>query len=95
MFRLSILGEDISNSSALLDLVDIDVYLIHACGFTFPSCPMPGVGLGRRAFSFCPAPGPSLGVLLPLPDTPVSGGLPMPRCYCHLWLVPLIALTLH
>ena len=38
--------EDISGSSALTDPDDLGVYLIRACGYTTPSCPIPGVGLG-------------------------------------------------
>ena len=39
-------AEDISGSSALTDPEDLGVYLIRACGYTTPSCPIPGVGLG-------------------------------------------------
>ena len=39
-------AEDISSSSALTDPDDLGVYLIRACGYTTPSCPIPGVGLG-------------------------------------------------
>ena len=38
--------EDISGSSALTDPDDLGVYLIRACGYTTPSRPIPGVGLG-------------------------------------------------
>ena len=38
--------KDISGSSALSDPDDLGVYLIRACGYTTPSCPIPGVGLG-------------------------------------------------
>ena len=38
--------EDISGSSALTDPDDLGVYLIRACGYTSPFCPIPGVGLG-------------------------------------------------
>ena len=40
------IAEDISGSSALTDPDDLGVYLIRACGYTTPSCPIPGVGLG-------------------------------------------------
>ena len=41
--RLPILptAEDISSSSALTDPDDLGVYLIRACGYTTPSCPIP------------------------------------------------------
>ena len=39
-------AEDISGSSALTDPDDLGVYLIRAWGYTTPSCPIPGVGLG-------------------------------------------------
>ena len=38
--------EDISGASALTDPDDLGVYLIRACGFTTPACPVPGMGLG-------------------------------------------------
>ena len=38
--------KDISGSSALTDPDDLGVYLIRACGYNSPSCPIPGVGLG-------------------------------------------------
>ena len=56
------IAEDISGASALTDPDDLGVYLIRACGFTTPACPVPGVGLGG---------------LTPPPDSPVLGGLPL------------------
>ena len=38
--------EDISGSSALTDPGELGVYLIRACSYTTPSCPIPGVGFG-------------------------------------------------
>ena len=40
------IADDISGASALTDPDDFGVYLIRACGFTTPTCPVPGVGLG-------------------------------------------------
>ena len=59
---LSSIAEDLSSASALTDPDDLGVYLIRACGFTTPACPVPGVGLGG---------------LTPPPDSPVLGGLPL------------------
>ena len=67
--------EDISGASALTDPDDLGVYLIHACGFTTPACPVPGVGLGGLAPSLYHTPDAVLGRLAPPPDTPVLGGL--------------------
>ena len=39
------IAEDISGAFALTDPDDLGVYLIRACGFTTPTCPVPGVGL--------------------------------------------------
>ena len=58
--RLSLppIADNVSGASALTDPDDLGVYLIRACGLTTPSCPVPGVGLGR---------------LVPSPDIPVFG----------------------
>ena len=69
--------EDISGASALTDPDDLGVYLISACGFTTPACPVPGVGLGGLTPSPCHAPDAVLGGLTPPPDSPVLGGLPL------------------
>ena len=71
--------EDISGTSALTDPDDLGVYLIRACGFTAPSCPVPGVGLGGLAPSPCHTPDVVLGGLPPPPDSPVLGGLPLTK----------------
>ena len=71
--------EDISGASALTDPDDLGVYLIRACGFTTPSCPVPGVGLGGLDSSPYRAPGAGLDGLAPPPDTPVLGGLPLTK----------------
>ena len=83
------IAEDISGASALTDPDDLGVYLIRACGFTTPTCPVPGVGLGGLTPSPChaydailgglvPSPYiPVLGGLAPSPDIPVLGGLPL------------------
>ena len=76
--RLSLppIAEDISGASALTDPDDLGVYLLRACGFTTPACPVPGVGLGGLTPSPCHTPGAVLGRLTPPPDSPVLGGLP-------------------
>ena len=71
--------EDISGTSAVTNPDDLGVYLIRACGFITPSCPVPGVGLGGLAPSLYLSPGAGLGGLLPPPDTPVMGGLPLTK----------------
>ena len=68
-------AEDISGSSALTDPDDLGVYLIRACGYTTPSCPIPGVGLGGPTPSFHDNPGTSWD---PFP-TPILGGLPLTK----------------
>ena len=72
---LSPIDEDISGASALTDLDDLGVYLIRACEFTTPACPVPGVGLGGLTPSPCHAPDEVLGGLTPPPDSPVLSGL--------------------
>ena len=67
--------EDISGASALTDPDDLGTYLIRACGFTTPACPVPGVGLGGLSPSPCHAPHADLGGLTPPPDSLVFGGL--------------------
>ena len=69
--------EDISGASALTDPDDLGVYLIRACGFITLSCPVPGGGLGALTPSPYHTPSASLGGLVPPPDTPVLGGLPL------------------
>ena len=71
------IAEDISGASALTDPDDLGVYLIRACGFTTPTCPVPGVGLGGLTPPLCHAPDAILGGLAPPPDSPVLGGLPL------------------
>ena len=71
--------EDISGASTLTDPDDLGVSLIRACGFTTPSCPVPGVGLGGLALSPYYTPDAVLGGLAPPPDTPVLGGLPLTK----------------
>ena len=55
------IDEDVYGASTLTDPDDLGVYLIRTCGFTAPSCPVSGVGLGG---------------LIPPPDIPVLGELP-------------------
>ena len=69
--------EDISGASALTDPDDFGVYLIRACGFTTPACPVPGVGLSGLTPLLCRAPDAVLGGLTPPSDSPVLGGLPL------------------
>ena len=56
---------------------DLGVYLIRACGFTAPTRPIPGVGLGGLTPSPYHAPDAVLGRLTPPPHSPVLGGLPL------------------
>ena len=70
--------EDVSSASAMTDPDDLGVYPIRACGFTTPSCLVPGVGLGALAPSPCHTPDAILGGLTPPPDTPVLVGLTPP-----------------
>ena len=65
--------EDISGSSALTDPDDLGVYLIRACGYTSPSCPIPGVGLG----GLTPPSDNNIGTAWHHPPTSVLGGLPL------------------
>ena len=61
-------------ASALTDPDNLGVYLIRACGLTTSSCPAPGVSLG----GLVPSPDiPVLGGLAPSPYIPVLGGLPL------------------
>ena len=48
--------EGISGSSALTDPDDLGVYVIRACDYVAPPCPIQGVGLGGLALSSYPAP---------------------------------------
>ena len=75
--RLPVLptAEDISGSSALTDPDDLGVYLIRACGYTTPSCPIPGVGLG----GLNPPSHDNLGTGRYLFPTRVLGGLPLTK----------------
>ena len=68
------IAEDISGASTLTDPDDLGVYLIRACGFTTPACPVPGVGLGGLTPSPCPASDAVLGGLTLPPSSPVLGG---------------------
>ena len=74
---LPLIAEDISGASALTYPDDLGVYLIHACGITTPTCPVPGVGLSGLTRSPCHAHDAILGGLTPPPDPPVLGGLPL------------------
>ena len=71
--------EDISRASTLTDPDDLGVYLIRACGFTTPSCPVPGAGLSALTPSPYHTPDAVLGGLARPPDTPVLGGLPLTK----------------
>ena len=71
--------EDIFGASALTDPDDLGVYLIRTCGFTTPSCPVPGVGLGGLAPSPYHTPDAVLGGLASPPDTSILGGLPLTK----------------
>ena len=63
---------DISGSFALTDSADLGVYLIRARGYTTPSCPIPGVGLG----GLTPPSDNNLGTGWNPSSTWVLGGLP-------------------
>ena len=72
------ISEDISGASALTDPEDLGVYLIRACGFTTPACPVPGVGLGGLTPSPCHAPDAVLGGLPLTSDDFRTHRAPMP-----------------
>ena len=63
--------EDISGSSALTDPDDLGVYLVRVCGYTSPSCPIPGVGYGGLI------PPSNMGTAWHHPPSSVLGGLPL------------------
>ena len=65
--------EDISGSSALTDTDDLGVYLIRACGYTSPSCPIPGVSLG----GLTPPSDNNIGTAWHHSLTSALGGLPL------------------
>ena len=65
--------EDISGSSALTDPDGLGVYLIRACSYTSPSCPIPGIGLG----GLTPPSDNNLGTAWHHSPTLVLGGLPL------------------
>ena len=71
------IAEDISGASALTNPDDLRVYLIRACRFTTPACPVLGVSLSGLTPLPCHAPDTVLGGLTPPPDSPVLGGLPL------------------
>ena len=78
-------AEDISGSSALTDPDDLGVYLIRACGYATPSCPIPGVGLG----GLTPPSHNNLGNgRNPFP-TPVLGRLPLTKDDFRTHLAPM------
>ena len=81
LFRLPLspIEENISGTFTLTSPDDLGIYLIRACGFSTPSCPVPGVGLGGLAPSPCHTPDAVLGGLTPPPDTPVLNGLPLTK----------------
>ena len=83
--------EDISGSSALSDPDDLGVYLIRACGYTTPSCPIPGVGLGGLTPPSYNNPGTGPN---PFP-TPVLGGIHLTKddCWTHRAPMPLRCMT--
>ena len=90
-------AEDISGSSALTDPDYLGVYLIHAaCGYTTPSCPIPGVGLGGLTRSSDDNLGTGRN---PFP-TRVLGGLPLTKVRsgivrCRMWNLPLFSLFIY
>ena len=57
--------EDISGSPALSVPDDLGVYLIRACGYIVPSCPIPGISVGGLAPSSYPTPGTGLDRFAP------------------------------
>ena len=70
-------GEGISGSSALSDPDDLGVYVIRACDYIAPPCPIPDVGLGGLAPSSYSNSCTGLDDCFPSPATPVLGGLPL------------------
>ena len=72
------IAEDISGASALTDPDNLGVYLIRACGFSTPACPVPGVGLGGLTLSPCHAPDAVLDGLPLTPDDFRIHRAPMP-----------------
>ena len=81
--------ENISVASAPTDPDNLGVYLIRACGFITPSCPVPDVDLGGLAPSPYHIPGAGLGGLVPPPDTPALGRLPLTKYYFHTHRAPM------
>ena len=75
------IAEDISSASALTDPDDLGVYLIRACGFTTPACPVPGVGLGGVTPSPCHASDTVLGGLSLTLDDFRTHRAPMPSTH--------------
>ena len=63
---LPLLMEDISGSCALSDPDDLGIYVIRACDYIVPPCPIPGVGLGGLAHSSNPTPCTGLDEFFPL-----------------------------
>ena len=84
-------AEDISGSFSLTDPDDLGVYLIRACGYATPSCPILGDGWGGLAPSSYnnPRTGPN-----PFP-TLVLGGLPLTKYdfWTHRTPMPLMHMT--
>ena len=78
-------AEDISGSSALTDSDDLGVYLIRACGYTTPSCPIPGVGLGGLTTSSYNNSDTGQN---PFP-TPALGGLPLTKDDFRMYRAPM------
>ena len=72
------LPADILGSSALTEPDGLGLYLIRACGYITPSCPIPVVGLGGMVPSLYPTPGTDLNGFVPSP-IPVLGGLPLTK----------------
>ena len=64
-----------SGASALTDPDDLGVYLIRACGYITPSCPIPGIGLG----GLTPPSDDNLGTGRNASPTRVLGGLPLAK----------------
>ena len=80
-------AENTSGSSALTNPDYLGVYLIRACGYTTPSCPIPGVGLGGLTPPSHNNPGTGRNLF----RTPVLGGLPLTKddCRTHRASMPL------
>ena len=83
--------EGISGSCALLDLDDLGVYFIRACGFIPSFYPIPGIGLGEMASPSPTIPSSDVGGRISQPDPLILGGLSL----THADFAPTVTRTHH